>query len=105
MPSEISVLVTLLGPGELLPATVPCLPGCFWALLQQTLSSLPCRQEDHTKRDGQGLRTLPHGQALALGWETHPGGEDMGRQGLIAYSSVPSFGAHQPLHVAPTAGH
>lgn len=74
MPSEISVLVTLLGPGELLPATVPCLPGCFWALLQQTLSSLPCRQEDHTKRDGQGLRTLPHGQALALGWETHPGG-------------------------------
>lgn len=30
---------------------------------------------------------------------------DAGREGLIAHGVVPSFGAHQPLGVAPTAGH
>ena len=53
MPSEISVPVTLVGPGEMLPAAVPCLPGCFWGLLWQTLSSLPCVQAGEPHQEGR----------------------------------------------------
>lgn len=67
MPSEISVLVTLLGPGEMLPAAFLAAFGDRYGKCSRP--SPVCRQEDHTERDGQGLRMLPRGQALALGWE------------------------------------
>lgn len=50
----------------------------------------------------QGQQPLPHGQALALGWESCSRGT--GTEGLTVPGAVPSLGAHQLPRVAPTAG-
>lgn len=86
----------MLGPRE----AVPCLSGCFWGLLWHKLLSISCVQAGGAHQEGEHL--LPHGQALALGWESRSGGT--GTEGLTVPGAVPSLGAHQLPRVAPTAG-
>lgn len=86
-------------PGRLSPAFLAAFGDCCGT---GTCPSPACRQEEHAKRDRQGQQPLPHGQALALGWESRLGGT--GTEGLTVPGAVPSLGAHQLPHVAPTAG-
>lgn len=66
MPSVTSVLVTLLSPEDMLPAAVPCHPVCLGDHCgNHSCPSPACRQEDHTKRDEQGL--LQSGRPTLVG--------------------------------------
>jgi len=105
MPSESSLPVTLLGPGDMLPAVVPCLLDCFWQLPWQTLSSLPCVQagEPHQEERAGAVHAAPQ-PSCGFGVREPPR-VGTAREGLIAHGAVPSHGARRLPRVAPTAGH